>query len=36
MRQWAVANGYDVQNRGRISREIREAYAAATASEVDQ
>ncbi|WP_245715629.1 Lsr2 family DNA-binding protein [Micromonospora peucetia] len=30
MRQWAVANGYEVKDRGRISREICEAYAAAT------
>ncbi|SCL43821.1 Lsr2 protein [Micromonospora citrea] len=36
MRQWAVANGYEVKERGRISREICEAYAAATGSEVTQ
>ncbi|MEU4778258.1 histone-like nucleoid-structuring protein Lsr2 [Micromonospora sp. NPDC023633] len=36
MRQWAVANGYEVKERGRISREICEAYAAANASEVAQ
>lgn len=34
IRQWALANGYEVRDRGRISREIREAYAAATGSEV--
>jgi polyhydroxyalkanoate synthesis regulator phasin len=36
IRQWAVANGYKVKERGRISREICEAYAAATGSEVTQ
>ncbi|MFG1892132.1 histone-like nucleoid-structuring protein Lsr2 [Micromonospora sp. NPDC049051] len=36
IRAWALANGYQVKDRGRLSREIREAYAAATASEVDQ
>lgn len=34
MRRWAAANGYEVKDRGRISREICEAYAAATGSEV--
>ncbi|RAO03083.1 Lsr2 family protein [Micromonospora noduli] len=36
IRQWALANGYEVRDRGRISRQIREAYAAATGSEVTQ
>ncbi|MDO5635482.1 MAG: Lsr2 family protein [Micrococcus sp.] len=27
MREWARANGYQVADRGRISREIRDAYA---------
>ncbi|MEV0216506.1 histone-like nucleoid-structuring protein Lsr2 [Micromonospora sp. NPDC050695] len=36
IRKWAVATGYEVRDRGRISREIREAYAAATGSEVTQ
>lgn len=29
IREWANANGYEVANRGRISGEVREAYAAA-------
>ena len=29
IREWARANGHDVADRGRISAEIREAYAAA-------
>lgn len=29
IRTWARANGYDIGDRGRISTEIREAYAAA-------
>jgi hypothetical protein len=29
MRQWARANGFQVSERGRISEQIREAYAAA-------
>ena len=29
MRQWARDNGYDVSNRGRISKEIQDAYAKA-------
>ncbi|RAO26127.1 hypothetical protein ONO23_05530 [Micromonospora noduli] len=36
IRQWALANGYEVRDRGRISREIREAFAAAAGSEVTQ
>ncbi|MBM0233720.1 Lsr2 family protein [Micromonospora sp. STR1_7] len=36
IREWALANGYKVRDRGRISREIREAYASATGSEVTQ
>lgn len=31
IREWAVANGYDVAPRGRIASEIRDAYAAANA-----
>ncbi|QKW17638.1 Lsr2 family protein (plasmid) [Verrucosispora sp. NA02020] len=34
IRAWAVANGFEVADRGRISRQITEAYAAATGSEV--
>ncbi|WP_369407289.1 histone-like nucleoid-structuring protein Lsr2 [Janibacter corallicola] len=29
IREWARANGYEVSDRGRISREVREAYAKA-------
>nr|WP_297082977.1 Lsr2 family protein [uncultured Demequina sp.] len=29
VRSWAKANGYDISERGRISTEIRDAYAAA-------
>jgi hypothetical protein len=29
IRQWARANGWDVPERGRVSAEVREAYAAA-------
>ncbi|MFV0633706.1 histone-like nucleoid-structuring protein Lsr2 [Demequina sp.] len=29
IRAWAKANGYDISERGRISTEIRDAYAAA-------
>lgn len=29
IREWARANGYEVSDRGRVSAEIREAYAAA-------
>ncbi len=29
IREWALANGYDVSTRGRVSAKIREAYAAA-------
>ncbi len=29
IREWARANGYDVPSRGRVSAEVREAYAAA-------
>ena len=29
IREWAKANGFDVSERGRISSEVREAYAAA-------
>ena len=29
VRQWARANGWDVPERGRVSAEVREAYAAA-------
>lgn len=29
IRQWAVANGYDVSERGRIRADVREAYAKA-------
>ena len=28
IREWARNNGYQVSNRGRVSREVREAYAA--------
>jgi hypothetical protein len=28
VRAWAVANGYEVSTRGRVSRELREAYEA--------
>lgn len=31
IRQWAQENGLEVSDRGRISAEIRQAYAAATA-----
>ncbi|WP_148272433.1 Lsr2 family DNA-binding protein [Micromonospora maris] len=34
IRKWAVANGYDVKDRGRIPREVVQAWAAATGSEV--
>lgn len=30
IREWAQANGYEIGDRGRISAEIREAYAAAS------
>lgn len=30
IREWAQANGYEISDRGRISTEIREAYAAAS------
>lgn len=30
IRQWAQANGYDIGDRGRLSAEIRQAYAAAS------
>ncbi|WP_027661742.1 Lsr2 family DNA-binding protein, partial [Salinispora mooreana] len=38
IRKWAQANGYQVADRGRIPREVREAYATATGSgsEVDR
>ncbi|ASK67257.1 hypothetical protein CFK39_15535 (plasmid) [Brachybacterium avium] len=29
IREWAQANGYEIADRGRVSAEIREAYAAA-------
>jgi hypothetical protein len=29
VREWARANGWDVPDRGRVSAEVREAYAAA-------
>lgn len=29
IREWALANGYEVSSRGRVPAEIREAYAAA-------
>jgi hypothetical protein len=29
IREWARANGYDVPDRGRVSAEVKEAYAAA-------
>jgi hypothetical protein len=29
VREWARANGYEVSERGRVSRKVREAYAAA-------
>lgn len=29
IRQWAVANGYEVSERGRIRADVREAYAKA-------
>ena len=31
IRSWATSNGYQVSQRGRISREIRDAYHAANA-----
>ena len=34
IRAWAVANGFEVADRGRISRQVMEAYAAAAGSEV--
>lgn len=34
IRQWALANGDEVKDRGRVSRETRETYAAATGSEM--
>lgn len=30
IREWAQANGYEIGDRGRVSAEIREAYAAAS------
>ncbi|MGC5033824.1 Lsr2 family DNA-binding protein [Micromonospora sp. DT229] len=34
IRAWAIANGFEVADRGRISRQVMEAYAAATGPEV--
>ena len=31
IREWARANGYEVSDRGRISKKVRDAYARATA-----
>ncbi|MFG1955413.1 histone-like nucleoid-structuring protein Lsr2 [Micromonospora sp. NPDC048830] len=36
IREWALANGYEIKNRGRVSRQIVEAWAAATGAEVTQ
>ncbi|TNH28779.1 hypothetical protein FHG89_14140 [Micromonospora orduensis] len=36
IRQWAQANGYDVAERGRIPRNVLQAWATATGSEVTQ
>ena len=34
IRSWALANGFEVKDRGRISKEVRRAYLAANGSEV--